>query len=87
MLFKYVSSSDSKILSIDARCKSRKIRESLEFKRLKCDRSKTNINRGDGNLMKTNKFTPFPRNIKDLESALRNQINHYKGDVSSNKFL
>ena len=43
-----------KALSREARDKRRKIRESLEIKRSKCDSSKSNINRDDGNLVKTN---------------------------------
>ena len=43
-----------KTLSREARYKSRKIRESLEIKRSKCDSSKSNINCNGGNLMKTN---------------------------------
>ena len=49
------------------RYKSRKMMESLEIKRSKCDSSKSNINRDDGNLVKT--WTPLLRNINDLESA------------------
>ena len=56
--------------------KSRKIRESLEIIRSKCHSSKLNINRDDGNLVKTSTWTPLLRNIKDLESALRNQRSH-----------
>ena len=62
-----------KTLSKEARYKSRKIRESLEVKRSKCDSSKSNINSDDGNLVKTNTWTPFLGNINDHESALRNQ--------------
>ena len=42
-----------KTLSREARYKSRKIRESLEINRSKCDSSKFNINRDDGNFVKT----------------------------------
>ena len=49
--------------------KSRKIKESLEIKRSKCDSSKSNINPDDGNLVKANTWTPLLRNINDLESA------------------
>ena len=40
-----------KTLSREPRYKSRKIRESLEIKRSKCDSSKSNINRDDGDLV------------------------------------
>ena len=73
-----------KTLSREARHKSRKIRESLEIKRSKCDSSKSNINRDDGNLVKTNTWTPLLRNINDVESALRNQRSHCKVDMASN---
>ena len=73
-----------KTLSREARYKSRKIRESLEIKRSKCNSSKSNINRDDGNFVKTNTWTPFLRNINDLESALRNQRSHFKADMTSN---
>ena len=73
-----------KTLSREARYKSRKIRGSLEIKRLKCDSSKLNINGDDGNFVKTNTWTPLLRNINDLESALRNQRNQYKADMTSN---
>ena len=43
-----------KTLSREARCQSIKIRESLEIKRSKCDSSRSNINRDDGNPVKTN---------------------------------
>ena len=43
-----------KTLSREARYKSRKIRESREIKRSKCDSSKSNINCSDDNLVKTN---------------------------------
>ena len=64
-----------KTLSREARYKSRKIRESLEIKKSKCNSSKSNINRDDGNFDKNNTWTPLLRSIKDLESALRNQRN------------
>ena len=57
-----------KTLSREARYKSRKIWESLEIKRSKCDSSKLNINRDDGTFMKTDIWTPLLRNINDLES-------------------
>ena len=65
---------------------SRKIRESLEIKRLKCDSSKSDINH-DGNLVKTNTWALLLRNINDLESALWNQKSYYKADITSNKLL
>ena len=71
-------------LSIEARYRSRRIRESLESKRLKCDSSKSSINRDDDNLEKKNKGTPLLRNIKDFESTLHNQISHFKADLTSN---
>ena len=64
-----------KTLSREARYKSRKIRESLKIKKSKCNSSKSNINRDDGNFDKNNTWTPLLRSIKDLESALRNQRN------------
>ena len=73
-----------KTLSREARCKSRKIRESLEIIRSKCNSSKLNINRDDGNFVKTNTWTLLLRNINDLESALRNQKSHCKADMTSN---
>ena len=73
-----------KTLSREARYKSRKIRESLEIKRSKCDSSKLNINRDDGNFVKTNTWTPLLRNINDLESALRNQRSQCNADMTSN---
>ena len=44
----------SKTLSREARSKSKKIKESLEIKRLKCNSDKSNINRDDDNFIKTN---------------------------------
>ena len=46
-------------LSREARYKSRKIREPLEIIRLKCNSSKFNVNRDDGNFVKTNTWTPL----------------------------
>ena len=60
------------------------IMESLEIIRSKCNSSKLNINRNDGNFVKTNTWTPLLRNINDLESALRNQRSHCKADMTSN---
>ena len=68
----------------EARYKSRKIRESLEIKKPKFGRSKSNINCDDGNAVKTNAWTPLLRDINDLESALRNQRGHCKADMTSN---
>ena len=73
-----------KTLSREARYKSRKIRESLEIIRSKCNSSKLNINRNDGNFVKTNTRTSLLRNINDLESALRNQRSNCKADMTSN---
>ena len=73
-----------KTLSREARYKSRKIRDSLEIIRSKCSSSKLNINRDNGNFVKTNTWTPLLRNINDLESALRNQRSHCKADMTSN---
>ena len=73
-----------KTLSREARYKSRKIRESLEIKRSKCNSSKSNINHNDGNFVKTNIWKPLLTNINDLESALRNQRSHCKVDMTSN---
>ena len=73
-----------KTLSREARYKSRKIWESLEIIRSKCNSSKLNINRDDDNFVKTNTWTPLLRNINDLESALRNQRSHGKADMTSN---
>ena len=70
-------------LSREARYKSRKITESLEIIRSKCNGSKLNINRDDGNFVKTNTWTPLLGNINDLESALRNQRSHCKADMTS----
>ena len=36
------------MLCSETRYKSRKIREAMEIKRLRCDRSKSNVNRDDG---------------------------------------
>ena len=71
-------------LSREAKYKSRKIRESPKIKKLKCGSSKSNINGDDGNLVKTNTWTPFLRNINDRESALDNQRSHCKADMTSN---
>ena len=73
-----------KTLSRESRYKSRKIREPLEIIRSKCNSSKLNIYRDDGNFVKTNTWTPLLRNINDLESALRNQRSHCKADMTSN---
>ena len=73
-----------KILPREARYKSRKIRESLEIIRSKCNSSKLNINHDDGNSVKTNTWTPLLRHINDLESALCNQRSHCKADMTSN---
>ena len=73
----------TKTFSKETRYKSRKIRESLEIKRSKCDSSKSNIYRDDGNLVKTNRWKFLLRNINDLESVLRNQRNHCKADMTS----
>ena len=70
--------------SREARYKSRKITESPEIIRSKCNSSKLNINRDDGNFVKTNTWTTLLRNINDLESALRNQRSHCKADMTSN---
>ena len=68
--------------------KSREIRESLEIIRSKCNSSKVNINRDDGNFVKTNTWTILLRNINNLESALkRNQRSHCKADMTSNLHL
>ena len=77
-----------KTLSREARYKSREIRESLEIIRSKCNSSKVNINRDDGNFVKTNTWTILLRNINNLESALkRNQRSHCKADMTSNLHL
>ena len=73
-----------KTLSRETRYKSRKIRESLEIIRSNCNSSKSNINRNDGNFVKTSTWTPLLSNIIDLESALRNQRSHCKADMTSN---
>ena len=73
-----------KALSREAIYKIRKIQESLEVKRSKCNSSKTNINRDDGNFVKTNAWILLLRNINDHESTLRNQRSHYKADMTSN---
>ena len=73
-----------KTLSTEARYKRRKIRESLEIIRSKCNSSKLNINGDDGNFVKTNTWTPLLRNVNDLESVLRNQRRHCKADMTSN---
>ena len=73
-----------KTLSREGRYKSRKIRESQEIVRSKCNSSKLNINRDDGNFVKTNIWTPLLRNINDLESALRNQRSNSEADMMSN---
>ena len=73
-----------KTLSREARYKSRKIRYSRETKRSKCESSESNINRDDGNLVKTNTWTSLLRNINDLQSALPNQRIHCKADMTSN---
>ena len=65
------------------RYKCRKIRESLEIKISKFDSSKSNINRDDGNLVKTNTWAHLLRKINDLESAVRNQRSHCKADMTS----
>ena len=57
----------TKALSKEARYKSRKIRESLEIKRSKCDSSKSNIYRDDSNLVKTNTRKHLLRNITILK--------------------
>ena len=44
--------------------------------------SKSNINRDDGNFVKTNTWTPLLRNINNLESALRNKRSHCKADMT-----
>ena len=67
-----------------ARYKSRKIRNSLEINRSKCESSKLNINRDHGNFVKTNTWAPLLRNISDLESELRNQRSQCKADMMSN---
>ena len=74
----------SKALFREERYKSRKIRESLDIKRSKCDGSKSNINRDDGNLVKTNIWRHLRRNIEDLESAVRSQRSHCSADMTSN---
>ena len=71
-------------LSKEATYKSRKIRESLEIKESKCDSGKSNIDHHHGNFVKINTWAPLTRNIKDLESALRNQRSHCKADITSN---
>ena len=49
---------------------SREIRESLEIKRSKCDNSKSNINHHEGNLVKTNTWTPLLKKINNIDIAL-----------------
>ena len=58
--------------------------ESLEIIKSKCNSSKLNINRNDGNFVKANTWTPLLGNINDLERALRNQRSHCKTDMTSN---
>ena len=50
----------------------------------KCDSSKSNTNRDGGNFVKTNTWTPWLRNINDLESALRNERSQCKAVIISN---
>ena len=57
------------------------------MKKSKCDSSKSNINRDDGNAVKTNTWTPLLRDINDLESTLRNQRGNCKADMTSNWHL
>ena len=73
-----------KTLSRKARYKSRKIRESLDIKREKCDSSQSNVNRNDSNFVKTNTWAPLLRNINDLESARRIEKSHCKVNMTSN---
>ena len=58
-----------KILSGEKRYESREIRESLEIKRSKCDSSKSNINHDEGNLVKTNTWTPLLKKINNIDIA------------------
>ena len=74
-------------LSREARYQSRKISKSQEIERSKCGSSKSNINRDDGNFLKTNTWTLLLRNINNLESALRNQKSHCKADMTSDQHL
>ena len=57
----------------ETRYKSRKIRESLEIKRSKCDSSKSDINRNDSNFVKANTWTPLLKNVTNFKSALRKE--------------
>ena len=70
-----------KTLSREAGYKSRKIGESVEIKRSKCNSSKLNINR---NFVKAITWTPLLRNINDLKNALHNQKSHCKADMTPN---
>ena len=70
--------------SREARYKSRKIRESLEIKRSKCNSSKSHIKYDVGNFVKRNTWNPLLRNINNLGNALRNQRSHCKADVTWN---
>ena len=62
-----------KAFSREERYRSRKIRKSLEIKRLKCDCSKSNVNHGDGNLVKTNMCILLLRKIKILKVLCGNK--------------
>ena len=64
--------------------KAEKLGSHWKLRDRKCDSSKLNINRDDGNFVKTNTWTPLLRNINDFESALRNQRSQCKADMTSN---
>ena len=49
--------------------------------------SKSNLNHDHGNLVKTNRWTPLLRDIKNLEIVLPNQRSLYKTSLTSNKLL
>ena len=59
-----------------------KIQQSHEIKRLKSINSKSNLNRHEGILIKTN--THLLKNIRNLEGALQNQRSQCKADLTSN---
>ena len=76
--------------SLIAQCTSKMVNVSQErcpcvcFDEVSTIAIKSNINRDDGNFVKTNTWIPLLRNINNIEIVLRNQRSHCKANMMSN---
>ena len=50
--------------------RKRKIREALEIKKAKCNKKVKVLNRDEGNLVKTNTWTPLLANVNEMQRFL-----------------